>query len=242
MLRIVSSVVEPPTQESSANGSSPSPGPSPSDDEFESAFPAFLEVDEDDTIVPFDQPSLEDLGYPPGAESSTVETASGAIVPGSALPIDGFLGPLLEESSKPNAPKDLQLVGSTIASGSRALARLLKLKEPTISAHLAKRKGITVPEVHIQLAIPFLGRTVLSKDLTKALLSEADTSLLTRDRRTLTASLRTLDKAERDINRWGPFSAGIGARDRKRAIEVVRKRITGNAEILRLEQLEDVEF
>jgi len=154
-----------------------------------------------------------------------VQDAKGKYTRQRKVPVDLFLLEALQKGGS---------FGDVVAGLSRGVASIIGLGPNTsISEQLANLGGSTIPAVHLRLALPLIDVPGVGKPLFGALIQEADTLLLTRDRAGLEESVNVFEGgAALPSNFPSLFSS-------KRAQEV-EARNRGN--LLILQQEEDLEI
>lgn len=105
-------------------------------------------------------------------------------------PIDTFIATV-----RRNLPKSPQgrLFGASVGAASRALASLLRLPAPTVSATMAGLQGVTTQLVHFQLGVPQLSTPVIGEAIRGALRQDLLTALGNRDVGTLMSARDILE-------------------------------------------------
>ncbi len=165
---------------------------------------------------------LEPLGGGEGfASVVTVVDDKGRITRQRKVPTDLFLEKALAEGG---------LFTDVLVGVSRGMASILNLGDRTVTAALAGAGGTTPEIVHLLLGLPIVDVPVIGPEIRDALLREADIQLLRGDVEGLAASARFV-VAERPDDAF----PGIPT---KRMQDVV-DRISGNLEILRIEQQQE---
>lgn len=239
-----------PTAQPSAESATPLPVPSFGEaGDFTS--PAFLDAvaatqAQIDAITPFPSEGTAEDPFFRGHGLGQILDSRGNIIPPGSIVMDDFGAGLLDAGQKKRPPQDLKLLGAMIAGGSRALAAILNLKSETVSEDLARKARKTVPQIHIQLAAPFIGSPAIGGALEQILLSEANELLLRKDATGLARLIGTT-QAEKDqqTGASGSFmdkataALTINLGSVEKSFDAILDRQAGNLAILQIEMQEE---
>ena len=188
-------------------------------------FPTGISVDDPDN--PFQVlvtpgsfagvPTLPGLPHP-FDDVVTVQDDKGKITVQRKIPTDLFLLEAMQEGG---------FFGDVIANVSRGLASILGLNQGSISAALAEAGNESIPATHIKLGLPLIGIPVVGSLVSDALLREQNASLLAGD----------IESLRQSQDAWELMTAL--ALNIPKDVQEIGDRITGNLEILRIEQQEE---